>query len=394
MIYLDNNATTQPLDSISEIASKYLSSEYGNPSSVSYDLGKRAKHAIEDARTKVASLVECEPDEVIFTSGGTESIYSSIIGASLAAKHNTSHRILITPTEHPAVNACTDLLKKIAKYEIHTLPVDKVHGVRIDINDTNQFCISSQIYANNETGIITPVPTIIKILQTRDTCKPFFHSDTVQLIGKSPFSFRKSGLDSISVAAHKLYGPKGIGAMIIGRNSIWEPCITAGGQEKGRRGGTENVALIAAFGEAAAAARMRLDEGYHLKIKEIRDYFEEVLCNEISACHIIGKNAERLTNTTAVIISDVIGYEIVELVAREGLLISSGSACKSGTCEPSKTLIAMGYSTTEAMGLLRISFGYKNTKEDAIRAIEILKKHVQTYRKNNQEKLNQILLNE
>lgn len=391
MIYLDNNATTRPLEAIPKIVSHYLDSDFGNPSSTSYELGKKAKRAVESARVIISDLINCEPEEVIFTSGGTESIYSSLIGSAIRHDDSKDIKIITSPIEHPAVNNCLNFIKKIRTATIETLEVNTNGNFSFNKANLDNAKVVSIIYANNETGIISPISSFSKELNKSKECDVFFHSDTVQLIGKLPFSFKDSGLNSISIAAHKLYGPKGIGAMIIKKTSNWEPYITGGGQENGNRGGTENVALIAAFAEAARVAKLRLEQGEYLKIKQIRDTFEDLLLNEVSNISIIGKNSERLPNTSSLLIQSVIGNDLVKVVAEDGLYISSGSACKSGTFEPSKTLLGMGYKGSSVMGLLRVSFGYNNTRQDAEQAVQILKKHIIKYRKQSEDKLNKIL---
>lgn len=385
MIYLDNNATTKPLSSIPQIVSKYLSEEYGNPSSTSYELGRNAKAAVETARTQVAELVDCEPDEVIFTSGGTEAISLALLGRAVLKQK--PDKIILSPIEHPAVNESIKTIENIFGTPHTKLEISKEGELIFDQIDLEKFSLSSTMLANNETGIISDLTKF----SNADFPNLFTHVDTVQAIGKIDFSFRKSNFNAIAIAGHKIYAPKGVGALILKRDSDWQSISTGGGQESRRRGGTENVALIAALGEAAKVVKKRLLDGEEEKTSVMRDQFEDLILNEFPAAKIIGKTLNRLPNTTALIIPGIIGYQIVEKLATQGVYISAGSACKSGTTEPSKTLSAMGYDITEALSFLRISFGFNNTMDECKESGKIIVNTIKKDLENKNKKLEELL---
>jgi cysteine desulfurase len=385
MIYLDNNATTKPYESVSGLVSGILSNEFGNPSSTSYELGKSARKIIDEARTNLATLIDCKEDEIIFNSGGTESIYSALLGAARTKKYR--NKIYISNVEHPAVLEAALLLAEIFNYKISKIDIQEFFKSSFELNKFDEEILFSVMYANNETGIINPLSKMKKVINNNS----FFHSDSVQVIGKLDFSFSKLEIDAISLSAHKFGGPKGIGALVLKDKNPWLPFFTGGGQEKGRRGGTENVPLIAGLGEAAKIAKNHLKNGRQEEVALIRNRFEEIVLNSIRNLKIVGKDLERLPNTTCMLVPDVIATDIVVEAGKKGILISAGSACKTGSFEPSKTLIAMGYTTNESLGMLRISFGFENSLEHCEESARVLIELIKNYQEKTKNKIKKIL---
>lgn len=366
MIYLDHNATT-PLDERAlEAMLPYLRAFHGNASGL-YRLGRLSRSAIDTARQQVAAWVGAEPSEVIFTSGGTESNNLALKGLALASPPGA---ILTGATEHPSV---AEPLKFLAArgWRVIFLPVDR-HGQpdisRFDALTDNDFRFATLMLANNETGVIHNVAPIAEQVRERGG---FFHADAVQAAGKIPVDFKACGARLLSLSSHKIYGPKGVGALIVDRAVPLEPLLHGGGQENDRRGGTENVAGIVGFGKAAELALAELDER-RARALTLRKRLEAGL-KELPGLTIFAEEAERLPNTTQFSLAGFDGEMLVMNLDRRGFAVSSGSACASGAGEPSPVLTAMGVDAETAKGAVRVSLGKGNTAQDVDRLVQTLK---------------------
>ncbi len=384
-IYLDNNSTTAIHPQVREKMLPFLAEEYGNPSSTSNTLGQNAKQAVNEARENLADFLNCKVDEVVFTSCGTESCFFALVGAYLARPEK--NHFIISAVEHPAVIEAAKFLMDNFKASITTIPVDK-DGI-IDVSQLeNAICKSTNLisimYANNETGIISPLSEIIAIAKKQNI---LVHTDATQGVGKALLSFDKLGVDYLSLSGHKFHAPKGIGALLIKKDAPWKTIIKGGGQEDGRRGGTEAVPYIAAIGEAARLAKVSLKQESISKCEELRDYFESKLIELFPSVFIQGKSTNRLPNTSNFSLKNTIASEIIEKLALEGLVISAGSACKSASLKPSHVLTAMGLTLTEAIASFRVSLNLETTKSEIDSALNIFQKVVENTIRNNEVEL-------
>jgi cysteine desulfurase len=357
-IYLDNNATTQVDPAVFEAMMPWLREEYGNPSSV-YSLGKRAAAALDIAREQLASLLHCAPDELIFTSCGSESINSAILSAASIDPDKT--HIITSAVEHSAtIKLCEHLARR--GYEISWLPVDELG--RLDIERLESAiradtALVTLLWANNETGVLFPIQEIARLTSAR---KVALHVDAVQGIGKLPLNVGELGVQFLSVSGHKLHCPKGIGALYIHKRTRFTPWLR-GSQESARRGGTQNVSSIVAMGKAAeiAAALLSANPG---KTKGLRDRFERSVLKSVAGADVNGEREHRLPNTTNIAFDGIESEGALMLLDERGICCSAGSACTSGSVHPSHVLKAMGFSTHRARSSLRFSFGRFNTEEE------------------------------
>ena len=357
-IYLDNNATTQVDPTIFEAMMPWLREEYGNPSSV-YSLGKRAAAALDIAREQLASLLHCAPDELTFTSCGSESINSAILSAASIDPDKT--HIITSAVEHSAtIKLCEHLARR--GYEITWLPVDELG--RLDIERLESAiradtALVTLLWANNETGVLFPIQEIARLTSAR---KVALHVDAVQGIGKLPLNVGELGVQFLSVSGHKLHCPKGIGALYIHKRTRFTPWLR-GSQESARRGGTQNVSSIVAMGKAAeiAAALLSANPG---KTKGLRDRFERSVLKSVAGADVNGEREHRLPNTTNIAFDGIESEGALMLLDERGICCSAGSACTSGSVHPSHVLKAMGFSTHRARSSLRFSFGRFNTEEE------------------------------
>jgi cysteine desulfurase len=357
IIYLDNNATTQVDPAVVEAMMPWLREDYGNPSSV-YSLGKRAAAALDTAREQVASLLHCAPDELIFTSCGSESINSAILSAALIDPDKT--HIITSAVEHSAtIKLCEHLARR--GYEITWLPVDELG--RLDIERLESAirpdtALVTLLWANNETGVLFPIQQIARLTNAR---KVALHVDAVQGIGKLPLNVGELGVQFLSVSGHKLHCPKGIGALYIHKRTRFTPWLR-GSQESARRGGTQNVSSIVALGKAAEIAADHLsDDG---RTKRLRDRFEESILKSVAGAEVNGDREDRLPNTTSIAFEGIESEGALMLLDEGGICCSAGSACTSGSIHPSHVLKAMGFSNHRARSSLRFSFGRFNTDEE------------------------------
>ncbi len=359
-IYLDNSATTRIDDRVLEEMLPYLKSNYGNASSL-YSLGRESKKAIEDARDKVAKFLNCKSSEIYFTSGGSESDNTAIKGIARANRKKGNH-IITSKIEHRAVLETCKTLEKEG-FEITYLDVDR-YG-RVDVEKLKSVIrkdtiLISIMYANNEIGTIQDIEKIGKIARENGIC---FHTDAVQAVGILDIDVEKQNIDSLSLSAHKFYGPKGIGVLYVKKNIKFEKFIDGGHQERNKRAGTENVANIVGLAKALEIATESL-QAHKNKISSLRDYFESNLKSKIENATINGDIENRLPGNSNISFLGVNGQDLLLNLDMLGICVSSGSACTSGSIDPSHVLTAIGLDEEKAKSSIRISIGKYNTKED------------------------------
>ena len=375
MIYLDNNATTAIDPQVLDAMLPYLREQYGNPSSA-YSFGKKVARAVDQAREQVASLVHCDPAEIVFTSCGTESDNTAIQSA-LWVDRDRRH-IVTSKVEHSAINKQAEALARRG-YEISWIDVDD-RGL-LDLAALEQAirpdtAIVSLMWANNETGVLFPIEEIAAICRRKET---IFHTDAVQAAGKVPIDLRNGSIQFLSLSGHKLHAPKGVGALYVNRRTRFTPFLIGGSQETKRRGGTENTASIVGLGKAAELATQHLVEE-NTRVKDLRDRFEGEVMRRIPGIQINGDREHRLPNTVNLAIEGADSEGLLILLDQKGVCCSAGSACTAGSLEPSHVLRAMGFSTERARASLRFSFGRFNTEEEVSAAVSILAAAVEKLR--------------
>ncbi len=375
MIYLDNNATTAIDPQVLDAMLPYLREQYGNPSSA-YSFGKKVARAIDQAREQVASLVHCDPAEIVFTSCGTESDNSAIQSALLIDRDRK--HIVTSKVEHSAILKQAETLARRG-YEISWLDVNE-HGL-LDLTALEQAirpdtAIVSLMWANNETGVLFPIEEIAAICQRKQT---IFHTDAVQAVGKVPIDLGSGAIQFLSLSGHKLHAPKGVGVLYVNRRARFNPFLIGGSQEEKRRGGTHNTASIVGLGKAAELAAQHLAEE-NTRVKNMRDRFEQEVMARISGIQINGDPDRRLPNTANLAIEGADSEALLMLLDQKGVCCSAGSACTAGALEPSHVLRAMGFSTERARASLRFSFGRFNTEQEVSSAIGILETAVEKVR--------------
>lgn len=367
VIYVDNNATTRVAPEVLEEMLPYFNEYYGNPSSM-HTFGGMVEHKIVEARERLAKLLGASPDEIIFTSCGTESD-STAIRAAILSNPGKKH-ILTSRVEHPAVKNLFEYLSKNG-YRVTFVPVDRKGRLDLDHlykNLSEDTAIVSIMWANNESGVIFPIEEIGEVLKEKGIV---FHTDAVQAVGKIPMDLKNVDVDMLSLSGHKFHGPKGVGALYVRKGTKYSPFLIGGHQEKGRRGGTENVASIIGLGKASELAAANLSDE-NTRVKRLRDKLETELLNRIPNAMINGDRENRLPNTTSMAFEYVEGEAILLLMDEFGICASSGSACTSGSLEPSHVLRAMGVPFTAAHGSIRFSLSIYNTEEEIDFIIEKL----------------------
>nr|WP_320010243.1 cysteine desulfurase NifS [uncultured Desulfobulbus sp.] len=362
VIYMDNNATTRIAPEVLEAMMPYLNDYYGNPSSM-HTFGGQVGEAVAKARLSVANLLGANPDEIVFTSCGTESDSTAIFSA-LRTFPEKNH-VVTTRVEHPAVKNLCDNLETLTgqKYHISRLPVAEDGTLDIERYKeclTDETAIVSVMWANNETGVLFPVEEMAKIAKERGI---LFHTDAVQAVGKIPINLKDSAIDLLSLSGHKLHAPKGIGVLYVRKGTPFIPFLNGGHQEKGRRGGTENVASIVGLGKACELAAAMMEEE-NTRVRALRDKLEKGLLSSIPKALLNGHPEKRLPNTANISFEYVEGEAILLMMNQHNICASSGSACTSGSLEPSHVLRAMGVPFTAAHGSIRFSLSVYNTEKE------------------------------
>ena len=373
MIYFDNAASTAVHPEVVKEMLPYFDVQYGNPSSI-HQFGRKTKNAIEKARKQVAALIGAEPDEITFTSGGTESNNTIFYGIKFQGAKLEGSQIITSSIEHDAV------LKPIREFEkngcqVIYLPVDE-HGIVNSDDITNsitpQTVMVSIMFANNEVGTIQPIKEISKI------CNKYqipLHTDAVQAAGKVPINVKELGVDALSISSHKINGPKGVGALFIKKGFTVVPYLLGGGQENGMRSGTENVASIVGFGKACEIAKESLNKNIsHFQV--LHSSMLSKIVKEIPYVKLNGHTEKRIFNNIHLTFFGVNGEDLIIKLDEHGIAASTGSACSVHTQKASHVLKAMGFNHEQITGSLRISFGYMNTLDEVEQAVEVLKKVV------------------
>jgi len=363
-VYFDNNATTPVLPEVFEAMRPHFGEHFGNASSIHHH-GQETRAAVERARESVATLIGCRASEIVFTSGGTEADNLAVLGIAKPGDH-----VVTSAIEHHAVlNACRHLEEKGCK--VTYVGVDA--GGVVDPTEVrgalrSNTSLISIMLANNETGVVQPVAEIGKIAAEAGV---YFHSDAVQAAGKIPLRVEEIGCDLLTISAHKLHGPQGVGALYVRKGTEIEARQFGGRHERSRRAGTENVAGIVGLGKAAELARERLERGDDRRMAELRDRLENELLR-IEACGVNGAGALRVPNTTSICLEGIDGEALVIALDLKGLAVSTGAACSSGAIEPSHVLLAMGLTPERARASVRFSLGKQNTGEDVEFALRVV----------------------
>lgn len=375
-IYFDNSATTKLDEEVLKEMIPYLENQYGNASSI-YKLGRESKKAIEEAREKVAKAIGAEPEEIYFTAGGSESDNTAIRGIAYAYRNKGNH-IITSKIEHPAVlETCKQLEKE--GFEITYIDVDengilKLEQLKKAIRNTT--ILISIMFANNEIGTLQPIKEIGEIAKEKHI---FFHTDAVQAVGSVKINVKEMNIDSLSMSAHKFYGPKGVGALYARTGVKFERFLDGGHQEKNKRGGTENVAGIVGLGKAIELAYQELDE-YNDKLTRLRDYYIQRIEKEVPYIKVNGSRTKRLPGNANISFQFIEGESLLLKLDLKGICTSSGSACSSGEATPSHVLTAIGLPAEIANGALRVSIGAENTKEEIDYLVENIKQIVEQLR--------------
>jgi cysteine desulfurase len=380
-VYLDNNATTPVLPEVLEAMRPYFLEHFGNASSI-HHRGQETRAAVERARESVAALLGCRASEIVFTSGGTEADNLAIFGLARPG----DHVITLTIEHHAVLNACKRLATSSITEgcEVTYIPVDG-RGV-VDPSDVKRALrpntkLISVMFANNETGVLQPVAEIGRIARDAGVC---FHTDAVQAAGKVPIDVDRIGCDLLTISAHKMHGPQGVGALYIRKGTALEPMLYGGSHERSRRAGTENVPGIVGLGKAAELAIAGSERGDDRRMAAARDRLErELLAIEatgLNGADLTGEPAARVPNTTNIYFDGIEGEALVIALDLKGLAVSTGAACSSGAIEPSHVLIAMGLSRERAKASIRFSLGKQNTTEDVDFALGLIPETVSRLR--------------
>jgi len=376
-IYLDYAATTPTHPDVLAEMQPYFSEKFGNPSSI-HSFGREAKAAVEEARESVASLIGAKPEEIIFTSGGTEANNFAIDGIAYANEKKGNH-IITSKIEHHAVLEPCHFLEKHG-FQVTYLPVDKyglVNPEDVAKAITDKTILVSIMHANNEIGTIEPIEEISKITKEKGI---YFHTDAVQTVGSIPVNVDEFGIDLLSMSAHKLYGPKGVGALYVRKGTRMEPFIRGGGQERNRRASTENVPGIVGLGEACELAEKKLSSRIK-HLTPLRDKLLKDLMDKIPEVVLNGHPTKRLPKNVNVSVKYIEGESMLLNLDMEGIAASTGSACSSGSLDPSHVLLAIGLSHELAHGSIRFTLGRLNTEKDVKRVLDVFPKIVEKLRK-------------
>ncbi len=358
--YFDNAATTRVKEEVLEAMFPYYTKEYGNPSSL-YSIGRASKRAIEQAREQVANLIGANTNEIIFTGCGSESDNTALKGIAYAHKDKENH-IITSKIEHSAIlESCKTLEKQ--GFEVTYLNVDSNGLVNLEELQnaiTEKTILISVMFANNEIGTIEPIAEIAKIAKSRNI---IFHTDAVQAVGNVPIDVKELGVDMLSMSAHKIYGPKGVGALYVRKGINFERFLDGGHQEKNNRAGTENVAGIVGLGKACELSQKNLEK--HIQhLSNLRDYYISEVTKKIQDIKVNGSMEKRLPGNSNISFKGINGEALLFSLDEKGICASTGSACNSGITSASHVLIAIGVQSDMASGTLRVTFGEDNTVED------------------------------
>lgn len=368
-IYLDHNATTPVDPEVVEAMLPYLRGTFGNASSVHF-AGRDAKVALENSREQIAEFINCQPAELVFTSGGTESDNMAIFGVMRYLKKRRNH-LIIAASEHHAVLEPAEHLHEQEGFELDVIPVDKEGFVSPDALRnvvTEKTALVSVMHANNETGVIQDIRALSDVVHEKGA---LFHTDAVQSTGKIPVDVAELGVDLLSLTGHKIYGPKGTGALFVRQGIKLAPLLYGGSHEKRRRPGTENIAGIVGLAKALEIAGKRMSDD-HKRFAKLADHFIDSLLANIPDCRLNGPRQNRIVPTINISFNGVEGESIILSLDLESIAVSSGSACTSGAVDPSHVLSAMGLSAVEAHGSIRFSMGRSTTKAQIDRVLETL----------------------
>ncbi|HET9270427.1 MAG TPA: cysteine desulfurase family protein [Vicinamibacterales bacterium] len=368
-VYMDHNATTPLAEAVADRMTAVLREEFGNPSSV-HHFGQKAKSVVDEARSAVAELLGGDPSEVIFTSGGTESDNFALRGAAEALEPSGRRHLVSSGIEHEAV---LNTLKALGRrgWQTTLMPVGAsglVTAEALTASLTDQTAVVSIMHANNEIGTIQPVAELTRLAKARGAV---VHTDAVQTAGKIPVNVKALGVDLLSISAHKFYGPKGVGALWVRRGLRLLPFMTGGKQERGRRSGTENVAAIAGMGVAARLAMAKMAEEAS-RLGALRDRLEQRILQTVPGTAVNGDPDTRVPNTSNISFDRIEAESLLIALDLEGVAVSTGSACSSGTLEPSHVLKAMGLPTHRTQNSIRFSLGSVNTEADVDRVVAVL----------------------
>ncbi|HEX2620918.1 MAG TPA: cysteine desulfurase family protein [Phototrophicaceae bacterium] len=386
-IYLDHSATTPTDPQVVEAMLPYFTEVYGNPSSI-HGFGRKAELAVEDARETIARIFNCQPEEVIFTSGGSESDNLAIRGAAWAAKQQgKGHHLITTPIEHDAISRTVRQLANLMGFEQTILPVN--HEGQIDIEDfaaaiRPDTTLASVIYANNEVGTIAPTPKLAAHAHEHGV---LFHTDAVQAAGQLPLDVQQLGVDLMSISGHKFYGPKGVGALFVRKGIDLISSQTGGSHESGRRAGTHNTPLIIGMAKALELAYAERDSRI-AHYQQMRDALIEGILSAVPDAQLTGHPAQRLPSHASFVFAGVDTNSLLMHLDTKGIAASGGSACKTGNPEPSEVLLAMGYTPELALGSLRLTVGQSTTAEDVEYTIQAVIETVERIRKLNRAFVN------
>lgn len=376
-IYLDHNATTPLREEVVEALRPFLGEAFGNPSSL-HGYGRRVREAVEEARGRVARAIGADPSEVIFTSGGTEANNMALFGVVNSVRDQRRRKVLVSSIEHPSVLEAAKALRRKG-WDVHFLPVTPEGRVDLERAEgliDDRTLLVSVMLANNETGVLQPVKEIAEICRAHGV---LVHCDAVQAFGKVEVRVDDLGVDLLSLSGHKVYAPKRVGALYCRKGVKIAPLFYGGHQERGVRPGTENVLGIVGLGVASEAALRDLEAGVGERIGALRDLLEALILERIPFV-IVNGSGPRVPNTTNVSFAFVEGEALTLLLSQEGIAVSTGSACSSGSLEPSHVLVAMGLPYELAQGAIRFSLGKDNTREEILRTVEVLQEKVEKLR--------------
>jgi len=375
LIYLDNNATTRVADEVLAAMTPFYREHYGNPHAI-HSLGRRSHDAVEAARADLATLLDCDAGEVIFTSCGTEG--NAIVIRGLIDRHPDRRKVVSTTVEHPSVLTLLRALEREQLIELDLVPVDReglIDMERMSAAIDDDTLLVSVMLAQNETGVLHPVARIAELAHAAGA---LVHVDAVQAAGKVPVSQRDLDADFITISGHKFHAPKGIGALTIRRGIALQPLWYGGGQELGMRSGTEAVPSIVGLAAAARAAREALPN--YDRVRALRDRLEREIRARVADTSVNGATQPRIGNTASIAFHDTQADEIVRALDAEGICVSAGAACHSGSVEPSSTMKAMGKPLREAMGVVRFSLSRYTTSEEIDRTVDVASGVLQTAR--------------